>query len=479
MTAPKGFPSQSKDHRVGAQFATVEPLNQSQYGLSVVSHVYCSVVGTDTTEANADTDTNKYRIKATAHLAKKGDLINITSGTFINREIRVHAIPDANNIDLVEAMASAIPAGVTFQILRQKIPVVNSDGSLSVSVSASDISFKLDAVSTFVNKDTVTPANSRGLPVEIIGASGPINITAGDLNVSTSHVNDSMRIGDGTDLVNVTAANQLEVAVTAALPAGTNNIGDVDVLSQPARSHSTDSIKLGDGTEIASITASNQLEVAVTAALPTGANAIGSVSVSSSALPSGAATSANQVTELASLSSIDGKVPSNLTVTATRLLVDPSGVTSPISASSLPLPSGASTEATLSTLNGKIPSNLTVTSTRLLVDPSGVTQPVSIASTITARAATNTNGQTDNTALTATTATTATAPANTVGFILQAPSDNTHNIRFRIGGIASTTAGMQLEPGRDTGYIPCSANVSVCAITSGTNVFCMQWILSS
>lgn len=49
----------------------------------------------------------------------------------------------------------------------------------------------------------------------------------------------------------------------------------------------------------------------------------------------------------------------------------------PISAAALPLPTGASTEATLSTLNGKIPANLTVTSTRLLVDGSGVTQPVS------------------------------------------------------------------------------------------------------
>lgn len=54
-----------------------------------------------------------------------------------------------------------------------------------------------------------------------------------------------------------------------------------------------------------------------------------------------------------------------------------------ISAASLPLPTGASTEATLSTLNGKVPANLTVTSTRLLVDGSGVTQPVSIAATVT------------------------------------------------------------------------------------------------
>lgn len=44
------------------------------------------------------------------------------------------------------------------------------------------------------------------------------------------------------------------------------------------------------------------------------------------------------------------------------------------------LPTGAATETTLSTLNTKIPSNLTVTSTRLLVDPSGVTSPVSLSS---------------------------------------------------------------------------------------------------
>jgi hypothetical protein len=55
-----------------------------------------------------------------------------------------------------------------------------------------------------------------------------------------------------------------------------------------------------------------------------------------------------------------------------------------ISAAALPLPTGASTSAlqstgntSLSSINTKLPSNLTVTSTRLLVDGSGVTQPVS------------------------------------------------------------------------------------------------------
>lgn len=48
--------------------------------------------------------------------------------------------------------------------------------------------------------------------------------------------------------------------------------------------------------------------------------------------------------------------------------------TQPVSLASLPLPTGASTEATLSTLNGKIPSGLTVTASRLQVElPAGGT----------------------------------------------------------------------------------------------------------
>jgi hypothetical protein len=68
-------------------------------------------------------------------------------------------------------------------------------------------------------------------------------------------------------------------------------------------------------------------------------------------LPTGASTSALQTTSNGSLSSIDSKVPSNLTVSSTRLLVDGSGVTQPISAAALPLPAGAATATGLTTIN--------------------------------------------------------------------------------------------------------------------------------
>ena len=62
-------------------------------------------------------------------------------------------------------------------------------------------------------------------------------------------------------------------------------------------------------------------------------------------IPQGA-TAANQTTENADLTSIDSKTPA---LVSGRVPVDPSGVTSPVSAASLPLPAGAATEASLGT----------------------------------------------------------------------------------------------------------------------------------
>lgn len=70
-------------------------------------------------------------------------------------------------------------------------------------------------------------------------------------------------------------------------------------------------------------------------------------------LPSGAATAANQTTELASLASIDTKTP---LLVSGRQPVDGSGVIQPIYASSLPLPAGASTAALQTTGNTSLAS---------------------------------------------------------------------------------------------------------------------------
>jgi len=197
----------------------------------------------------------------------------------------------------------------------------------------------------------------------------------------------TVKTDTGTLASAVTASKVQVDVITSALPSGaatsanqTTEIGhlatlagtvagteiQVDVLTMPSVTVTATNLDIRDLTSVSdSVSAVQSGTWNIT-------NVSGTVS-----LPTGASTSALQTTGNSSLSSLDGKVPANLTVTATRLLTDGSGVTQPVSAASLPLPAGASTEATLSTLNGKVPANLTVTATRLLTDGSGVTQPVS------------------------------------------------------------------------------------------------------
>lgn len=67
-------------------------------------------------------------------------------------------------------------------------------------------------------------------------------------------------------------------------------------------------------------------------------------------------------------------------------------------------------------------------------------------------------------------------PTGGVGFILQAENTNSDNIRWCVGGVASATVGNLYESGRDTGYIPVAAAISVVAI-SGTQKISIQWII--
>lgn len=74
-------------------------------------------------------------------------------------------------------------------------------------------------------------------------------------------------------------------------------------------------------------------------------------------LPTGASTSALQTTTNSSLSSIDSKTPSlgqALMAASTPIVIASNQTTVPVSVASLPLPTGAATEATLSSLNSKV-----------------------------------------------------------------------------------------------------------------------------
>lgn len=66
-------------------------------------------------------------------------------------------------------------------------------------------------------------------------------------------------------------------------------------------------------------------------------------------------------------------------------------------------------------------------------------------------------------------------PATAVGFVLEASSSNSNNLRWAIGSAATTSSGMRLEPGRDSGFIPLAASISIIS-ESGTNEYELQWV---
>ena len=204
MSAIKGYPSKSAGKNF--EYATIEPVSANQHAMSVFSYGFAEDVASDAAEALTTANV----IVATAHVARVGDTIRFSSGAASGYQAKVLSV-DTNSITLVESLAVTPSAADTFDILRPRIPTVDQLGS---TITSSLTQFTRDGVTTTVTEDTVTPANNLPLPVKLTGVTGDINITAGDLNVQTSHsaVNfDSMRIGDGTDLMDIVVEDAASV----------------------------------------------------------------------------------------------------------------------------------------------------------------------------------------------------------------------------------------------------------------------------
>lgn len=225
-------------------------------------------------------------INATAHLAQAGDVIWFTSGALDGVEVKVQEV-DTNTITLVEDLVSAPAAAVTFEILRHKFFKVSPDGT--ILTTPGPLQFVYDGVDTEVEEDTGTPANNRPLPVKLTGVTGDINITAGDLNVQLSHVGanfDSTRIGDGTNVLAVDGDNEIGVKVSSsALPSGAATSA-----AQATAQTTLDAISSAQATAAKQdlLLAELQLKADLTDTQP--------VSAASLPLPTGAATAANQAT---------------------------------------------------------------------------------------------------------------------------------------------------------------------------------------
>lgn len=229
--------------------------------------------------------------------------------------------------------------------------------------------------------------------------------------------------GGGGGFVDVKVNPSGALTVEASLSAGTNNIGDVDVLSLPSLPAGTNNI--GD------------VDVLSLPALPAGTNNIGDVDVATLPVSFG----------------------SGATDATTQRVVLVNDQTLPISASSLPLPTGAATDAKLDSIITAIGStNTKLDSIELNTSPelnSHQTQTVTSASAVTF-----------------------TAPSGAKRMVIQNSLNANGAIRFTASaGTLTASSGFYLGIGQSTSEIPAGSFKAIATTASENGDVSVIWFV--
>ena len=244
--------------------------------------------------------------------------INASTASIDTKTITV----DTDNVTVV---ASALPTGAA-----------TSANQTTANASLSSIDSKL--TSPLAVTGPLTDAELRAAAVPVSTASLPLPTGAATSANQTS--------GSQKTQITDSSGNAATVVLLSNVPALT----DRGITAQ-AVIHGLSSAGGGGFVDV-KVTPSGKLLSTIDIDQSTPGTTNGVV-VNSSALPTGAATSANQTTANASLSSIDSKLTSPLAVTGPLTDTQLRATAVPVSAASLPLPTGAATEATLSAFSTK------------------------------------------------------------------------------------------------------------------------------
>jgi len=356
MSTPKGYSSQEKDDRLSAEFTTISRSGPKKIALDVRDIGPVTDIGLDSVEAGSTTT----QIVATAHGARVGDRIRFSSGVNDGLESGIDSIVDANNFLLSQTLDTAPTAGDNFNLLRPVSLTLSATGGFS-SINT----FVRDGSNQAVTEDTVAPINNRPLPVKLVDLTGDITVTANELNINLDSTNDSVEIIQAThDNVNLNANIQVgdvDVAngnpVPIADAGGSITIDNTNLdaaLSTIATEASLAAInaKLVSGTDIGDVTINNAAGVSAVN-IQDGGNSITVDNTNLDAALSTLATEATATTIAGDTTSLDAKQPAlgaALTAASSPVNIASDQIV-PISASALPLPTGAATESTLATID--------------------------------------------------------------------------------------------------------------------------------
>lgn len=329
MSTESGYQNQKKYGM--AQFKTIQGVGSNKFGVNTAQMYLYDVTPAALliVAAAADSiDPTKVYVEITAHGASVGDVLRILPPAPLAAwEFDIIEVLSANIIGVHNLSPTLPQAGNSVKICRWITAKADSEGALTTA--SGPIQFTRNGVTQTVVKDTVTPANTRGLPVEIVAANGTaINITAGDINVQTSHTGanpDSMRIGDGVEELAINADGSINIG-GSALPTG----------AATSANQLIEQTRLGDVTEAAPGT--DTASSGINGRLQRIAQRLTSLIA---LLPAslGQKTSANSLAVV--VSSDQSAIPVSGPLTDAQLRA----TAVPISAAALPIPAGAATEA--------------------------------------------------------------------------------------------------------------------------------------
>ena len=291
MSAPRGYSSQEKEDRLSAQFSTVEPVKNQQFGLSTVSYSTVQEVATGTVDAGS---TASVLVISDCSPAK-GEIIHFLGGAMVGTEVRVWEV-DGTSISLAETLPVAPSAGDAIQVLRHKSPLVNGAGELVVALSElaieevggplADSKVKMaGGLDTSGDVRYLTTDTDGHLQIDVLSSALPSGAATSAAQTDGSQ---KTQIVDGSGNVIGSTGNALDVNLKTPIT--------VDV--QLSQANDSVAVFGSDG--------------AVNRALKTDASGELQVDVLSSALPAGAATEATLLNVATSANQTNGTQKSQL-----------------------------------------------------------------------------------------------------------------------------------------------------------------------
>lgn len=341
--------------------------------------------------------------------------------------------------------------------IQQPVEVDATDPSKNKGLPSLPV-FDLDGVKTVVKKDSFNANNSRGLPVEVIGDS-IIKFNQDGLTVDVyedtvtpaSSIPLPVKQLDSSGVVISQPLTNTELRATA-VPV---SAASLPLPSGAATESTLNSVRVG--IELIDDTIATDGGAALTKFQAVGGHTgstshawhvdsagLGRVDVRASVLPTGAATAANQSSELTLIGAVTETAPATDTASSGlngRLQRIAQRITSLIALIPASLGQNSMANSFAVTLASD-QSALSTTQTALVSSYQEITNLTTVAQTFT-------------------------APAGAKWCKIYCPDTNVANVRVRLAGTATLTSGIQFQPGRSEDF-NAVGNISVIA-ESGTN----------